>query len=63
MNDLLKSYAESKARIDRRIEELKAQLKSCDGNISVQGVRYRIRMLQMESDEIIKTMANLRAHK
>ena len=63
MDDLMKSYSETRATIEQRIEELKKQLSSCEGNISAQSVRYRIKMLRMESDEIAKTMASLKAHK
>ena len=61
MDDLLKSYSETRATIERRIEELKKQLGSCEGNISAQSVRYRIKMLRMESDEIARTMATIKA--
>lgn len=61
MEDLLMSYYELKENLDRRAEELKAQLELCDGNMSATYIQRRIKLLMHESAEAAETIADIRA--
>lgn len=61
MEELLNSYCEMKAKLDRRAEELKSMLDSCEGNMSAHSIQKRINVLKQESDELAFTIADIRS--